>query len=126
MTSALPQQRTCDDCFGMSVSCRYCCKSRKSNNPKNLAKVDLRIFLPLRRSSAPLGSSVIDFGGNDRVPEVAARKTHQLLYKFSFVTPKRLLQQYLLTTGIQTGWGGWILHSRTRGASLTWSCQPTH
>jgi hypothetical protein len=21
--------------------CRYCCKSRKSNNPKNLAKVDL-------------------------------------------------------------------------------------
>jgi len=29
------------------------------------------------------------------VPHVAARKTHQRLLKFSFVTPKRLLQQYL-------------------------------
>jgi hypothetical protein len=28
------------------------------------------------------------------VPHVAARKTHQQLSKFSFVTPKRLLQQY--------------------------------
>ena len=28
------------------------------------------------------------------VPHVAARKTHQRLSKFSFVTPKRLLQQY--------------------------------
>src|SRR5258705_4987836 len=28
------------------------------------------------------------------VPHVAARKTHQRLLKFSFVTPKRLLQQY--------------------------------
>src|SRR6476660_7390409 len=30
------------------------------------------------------------------VPHVAARKTHQRLLKFSFVTPKRLLQHYLL------------------------------
>src|SRR6476660_1341815 len=29
------------------------------------------------------------------VPHVAACKTHQRLLKFSFVTPKRLLQQYL-------------------------------
>ena len=28
------------------------------------------------------------------VPHVAARKTHQRLLKFSFVTPKRLFQQY--------------------------------
>jgi hypothetical protein len=28
------------------------------------------------------------------VPHVAARKTHQRLLKFLFVTPKRLLQQY--------------------------------
>jgi hypothetical protein len=27
-------------------------------------------------------------------PHVAARKTHQRLQRFSFVTPKRLLQQY--------------------------------
>src|SRR5712672_4156293 len=32
------------------------------------------------------------------VPHVVARKTHQRLLKFSFVTPKRLLQQYLPTT----------------------------
>ena len=36
----IPGQRTCSDYFSMSVSCRYCCKSRKSNDPKNLAKVD--------------------------------------------------------------------------------------
>jgi hypothetical protein len=28
----------------MSELCRYCCKSRKSNNPKNLAKADLLDF----------------------------------------------------------------------------------
>jgi hypothetical protein len=35
------------------------------------------------------------------VPPVAARKTHQRLLKFSFVTPKRLLQQYRPTTDIR-------------------------
>src|SRR4051812_1374577 len=35
------------------------------------------------------------------VPHVAARKTHQRLLKFSFVTPKRLLQQYLPTTEVE-------------------------
>jgi hypothetical protein len=35
------------------------------------------------------------------VPHVAARKTHQRLSKFSFVTPKRLLQQYLPLADIQ-------------------------
>jgi hypothetical protein len=38
---------------------RYCCKSRKSNNPKNLAKVDLWTSLLLRRFSTPLRRSVI-------------------------------------------------------------------
>jgi hypothetical protein len=37
-------------------------KSRKSNNPKNLAKVDLWTSLLLRRFSTPLRTSVIDFG----------------------------------------------------------------
>ena len=41
---------------------RYCCKSRKSNNPENLAKVDLWASLLLRRFSALLRRSVIDFG----------------------------------------------------------------
>ena len=39
-----------------------CCKSRKSNNSKNLAKVDLWSSLLLRRYSTPLRRSVIDFG----------------------------------------------------------------
>src|SRR4030088_2335872 len=56
-----------------------CCKSRKSNNPKNLAKVDLWASLRLRRSLAPLRRSVIDFGGNYGVPHVGARTTHQRL-----------------------------------------------
>jgi hypothetical protein len=41
---------------------KYCCKSRKSNNPENLAKVDLWASLLLRRFSTPLRRSVIDFG----------------------------------------------------------------
>jgi hypothetical protein len=47
---------------GTSVVGRYCCKSRKSSDAENLAKVDLRATLSLRRFSAPLGKSVIDFG----------------------------------------------------------------
>jgi len=37
---------------------RYCCncKSRKSSDPENLAKVDLRTSVPLRRFSTPLRS----------------------------------------------------------------------
>ena len=41
---------------------RYCCKSRKLNDPKNLAKVDLWTFLLLLCFSSPLRRSVIDFG----------------------------------------------------------------
>jgi hypothetical protein len=57
-----PQQRTSLNSVGMSVRCRYCCKSRKSNNPKSLAKADLWTSLLLRRFSTPLRRPVIDFG----------------------------------------------------------------
>jgi hypothetical protein len=79
----------------MSEKCRFCCKSRKSNDPENLVKVDLWTSLLLRWLSTPLRASVIDFGQNDMVPHVATHKTHQRLQEFSFATPKRLLQQYL-------------------------------
>src|SRR5207245_1538693 len=46
----------------MSACGRYCCKSRKSDNPKNLAKVDLWTSLLPRCFSTPLRRSVIDFG----------------------------------------------------------------
>jgi hypothetical protein len=42
-----------------SPSGRYCCKSRKSNNPKNLAKADLWTSLLLRRISTPRRRLVI-------------------------------------------------------------------
>jgi hypothetical protein len=45
-----------------SVSCRGCCKSRKSNDPENFAKVDFWTSLLLHRFSTPLLRSVIDFG----------------------------------------------------------------
>jgi hypothetical protein len=38
----------CGKVLSMSASGRFCCKSRKSNNRKNLAKVDLWTSLPLR------------------------------------------------------------------------------
>jgi hypothetical protein len=59
----------------------YCCKSRKSNNPKNFAKVDLGPSLPLRRFTAPLPRFVIDFGRNDVVPHVAAHKTLRRVFE---------------------------------------------
>jgi len=77
-----------------SVQGRYCCKSRKSNNPKNLAKVDLKTSPLLHRLSASLRRSAIDFGSIDMVPHVAARKTHQRRLEFLFDTQKRLLQHY--------------------------------
>jgi hypothetical protein len=40
----------------------FVAKGRKSNNPKNLAKVDFWTSLLLHRFSAPLRRSVIDFG----------------------------------------------------------------
>src|SRR5947199_232361 len=45
----------------MSLYGRVCCKSRKSNNPENPAKVDVWTSLLLRRFSALLRSSVIRF-----------------------------------------------------------------
>ena len=45
-----------------SVVGRYCCKSRKSSDPENLAKVDLWTSPQLRRFSTPLRRFVIDFG----------------------------------------------------------------
>jgi hypothetical protein len=45
----------------MTASGRYCCKSRKSDNPKNLAKSRSLDFLLLRRFSTPLRRSMIDF-----------------------------------------------------------------
>ena len=45
----------------MSAKGRFCCKTRKSDNPKNLAKADLCASLLPRRLSALLQWSVIDF-----------------------------------------------------------------
>src|SRR5882724_11063893 len=79
----------------MSQRCRFCCKSRKSNNPENLAKVDLWASLRLRRSAAPLRRSVVVFVRNDVVPHIAACETHQRSYKIFVVIPKGLFQHYL-------------------------------
>ena len=51
------------------------------------------------------------------VPHVAARKTHQRLSKFSFVTPKRLLQQYLPEADISKRAASWAI--KTRGRALS-------
>jgi hypothetical protein len=45
----------------MSPIGRYCCKSRKSSDPDNLAKVDPWTSPQLRRFSTPLRRFVIDF-----------------------------------------------------------------
>src|ERR1700686_1264205 len=105
-------------CRFTSAIGRYCCKSRKSNNPKNLAKVDLWTSLPLRRFSTPLRRSMIDFRLNDMVPHVAARKTHRRSLEFSFNTPKRLLQQYRHKSAV----GGRAEHVRSARVFQTSTC----
>ena len=60
--SVVGTNRTCRGGLATSALGRYCCKSRKSNDPKNLAQVDLWTSLLLRRFSTPLRRSVIDFG----------------------------------------------------------------
>src|SRR6266536_5647788 len=77
----------------MSHKCRFCCKSRKSNDPENLAKGDFQRAVTLRSAVTPLRRSVVIFPRNDLVPHVVACNTRQRPRKFSFVTPKRLLQQ---------------------------------
>jgi hypothetical protein len=46
----------------MSAIGRFCCKSRKSNNPKNLAKVDLWTSLLMRRFSTPVCTENLNTG----------------------------------------------------------------
>lgn len=82
-----------------SAKCRFCCKSRKSNNPENLAKVDLSA------AASPFSAateSVVDFGGNDMVPHVAAHKKLSGSRNFHSDTPKRLFQHYLPGADIPT------------------------
>jgi hypothetical protein len=50
-----------------------------SISPEISLKVDFSTSPPLRRFLAPLGRSVVDFGGEDMVPHVAAQKMHQRL-----------------------------------------------
>jgi hypothetical protein len=54
-------------------------KSRKLNDPKNLAEVDFEISPLLHRLLTPLRRSGIDFGLNHAVPHIAERNTHQRL-----------------------------------------------
>ncbi len=79
----------------MSVECRFCCKSRKSNDPENLAKGDFQRAVTSRSVVTPLRRSVVVFPRNDLVPHIVTCNTRQRPRKCSFVTPKRLLQQNL-------------------------------
>ncbi|UPK38161.1 hypothetical protein IVB18_13335 [Bradyrhizobium sp. 186] len=83
----------------MSAKGRYCCKSRKSNDPKNLAKVDLETSLLLRRFSAPLRRSVIDFGSNDMVPSHRRAQTASAALRIFVRHPKKDFCNKIGTTG---------------------------
>jgi hypothetical protein len=54
-----------------------CCKSRKSNDVKNLAKVDFWPTWPLQYSVTPIRSSLVVLVRNDVVPHIASSETHQ-------------------------------------------------
>src|SRR5439155_9341968 len=90
-----PQQRTLLRSLVRSALCRFCCKSRKSNDPENLAKGDFQRAVTLRSVVTPLRSSVVVSEERLGPPHVVACNTRQRARKLSFVTPKRLLQQNL-------------------------------
>src|ERR1700682_1659763 len=50
-------------CYGtwMFALRRYCCKSRKSNDPENLAKDDFQTSMPLQGSAAQIRRAVVAF-----------------------------------------------------------------
>jgi hypothetical protein len=58
----------------MSGKGRYCCKSRKSDDTENLAKVDYWASLLLQCSVARLRRPVVDFGRIDVVAHVVAHE----------------------------------------------------
>jgi hypothetical protein len=64
-------------------------QSRKSNDPKNLAKGDFQKTVALRSAITLLRRSVAVFPRNDVVSHVATCNTRQRPSKLSFVTPKR-------------------------------------
>jgi hypothetical protein len=72
----------------------YCSKSRKSDNPKNLAKVDLWASLLLRRFSTPLRRSVIDL--DETIWSLTSSRVKRISGSKNFRSPpqKRLLQRY--------------------------------
>jgi hypothetical protein len=78
---------------------RNCCKSRKSNDVKNLAKVDFWPTWPPQYSVTPIRSSLVVLVQNDVVPHIASSETHQWSCKISIATQKSLLQQYPLGNG---------------------------
>src|SRR5256885_7740281 len=51
----------------MSALGRFCCKSRKLNDPENLAKGDFQRAVTLRSAITPLRRSVVVFPRNDVV-----------------------------------------------------------
>ena len=60
--------RRCARSSGMSVYPRLCCKTRKTNDAQNLAKVDFCRSPSLRRSVAPIRTSAAVFAQNDMGP----------------------------------------------------------
>ena len=73
-----PYQGTSSAWCGTSEKCLYCCKSPKPNKPENLAEVDLRTTLSLRRLSTPLRRRVIDFGRHDMVPHLTSPRVKRI------------------------------------------------
>jgi hypothetical protein len=54
--------------MGMSEMCRYCCKSRKSKNSENLARVDSSMVSLLQGPVGSIRRPVVDLVRNDVVP----------------------------------------------------------
>ena len=62
---------------GTAALRRFCCKSRKSNDPENLAKGDFQRAVTLRSAITSLRRSVVVFPRTDVVPHVATCNTRQ-------------------------------------------------
>src|SRR6476646_3791130 len=91
-------------------------KSKIERRQKSL-ECDFWTTPPLRCSFVSIRRSMVVFLRSDVVPHVAAHKTHQQLYKISFVTPKDFFDSigYFRKSGVVAR-----TSAVTSGADIVW------
>jgi hypothetical protein len=90
--SALPQR---EDIVSSAAYVRFVPILLQKSKIERYQKSRESGFLDASTAASPIRRFVVVFVRNNEVPHIATHETHQRPWKISFVTQKRLLQQYL-------------------------------